>query len=301
MENTEIQIYRKISEASDPITQIEKMGVFLARSGAFGCSRDPQGQLLALICVSENKPPTQIMREWHVMEDGKMMPKTRHVHAQFMKAGGQIDWQLTGHEVEDPAKKVAKATFTFGGKSMTFSYSIADAKRGLLYSLKPGSAWQKNPESMLKARLITLGVDYFCPWLVQGDSADEDTGGATSQAPQIKIEVERKSETKVETKPEPAKVEPEIVEAQVVQETKPEPKAEPKAVEVPAGNTIPDELLAQVESAIGVDHASAALAWLRREGKIKPDQNLANISEPLARNIIKNTAKFIETINKVKV
>lgn len=295
----EIDLYKNLQ---NPIPAIKEMGEWFAKCGMFKCSRAEQGQMLALICVAEKKSPTQIMREYHVMDDGTLAPRARNVHAKFLEAGGDIEWDLTGDEQLEFEKIVAKATFKFREKKpRTLSFSIADARRMQLPVDKASSGWRKTPARMCRARLITMAVDLFCPSIAMGADEVDDINSAVGPAPSIDLKnvtVTSGTETVV-SKPSASpkqQTEAKVVEVEVVKDAPKEAAPAAATVEVPPSTgSLSRELLDGVEKVIGT-HGVAALAYLRRNGHLKDGQGLDCLTEKMATRITKFPDKFVAAI-----
>lgn len=302
----EIDLYSKLQ---NPIEAIDKMGEFFTRCGMFKCSRPEQGKMLALICMVEKKSPTQIMREYHVMDDGTLAPRARQVHAQFLAAGGDIDWELTGDEQTDFEKVVAKATFRFKDKKpRTLSFGIADARRMQLSVDKASSGWRKTPARMCRARLITMAVDLFCPSIAMGaDDVDDlpmgnaptatiDLAQATPKGTVVADVKTPAREVTVEVVAEAVPTAPPAAPAPTPAPAPVAPVTAPAAAPAQKAGELPAELLTQLENAIGVKDAVAALKWLRKNHHIGENEGLANVTEPMARKIIAKPDKFKDAL-----
>lgn len=165
----EIQLYTKLN---DPISAIEKLGLMFAKSGMFGCERTEQGQVLAMICLAEMKSPTAIVRDYHII-DGKLSKKSLAALADFRSAGGKHKWIQTGDEAANDADKEAIGEFEFQGNKLTVKFSMADAKKAMLF--RPRSAWEKQPANMLRARVISNAVAMLAPEIYAGDAGEDES------------------------------------------------------------------------------------------------------------------------------
>ena len=165
----EIQLYTKLN---DPITAIEKLGLMFAKSGMFGCERTEQGQVLAMICLAEMKSPTAIVRDYHII-DGKLSKKSLAALADFRGAGGKHKWIQTGDEAAKDDDKEAIGEFEFQGNKLTVKFSMADAKKAMLF--RPRSAWEKQPANMLRARVISNAVAMLAPEIYAGDAGEDES------------------------------------------------------------------------------------------------------------------------------
>lgn len=285
----EIELYNKLN---DPLEAIEKIGGFFAKSGMFGCQRTEQGAVLAMACMAERKSPIEITRTYH-MVDGKLSKKALAIAAEFRGKGGKIEWLNTGKD-----GKKAEARFTFEGQTLVESFTIEEAqKQGLIRS---GSAWEKTPANMLRARVLSNAIAMLAPEIVAGVSGNpEDGDDVTADSEPAKtllkkdpeprqepkpVKQESKPDPKPEPKPEP-KQEPEIQEAELVLVKKAESGEEGK-LSVATVQTL--------EHVIGEANAGQALAWLKAKGHIKT--SLFDVPLPLAQKIIDGPEKFLKAI-----
>jgi hypothetical protein len=156
-----------VARSPDPITALDKLGFWLAKSGMFGCDRLEAGHVIALTCISEGLSPAEFFRTYHVL-GGKVVKRAEAVLADFRRRGGAFRW------VEDGTDgKTASAVFTFGGQEKTARYTLEDAtKAGLV---KAGSGWLTRPANMLRARVSTNGVRMLCPEVFGGEYDEETT------------------------------------------------------------------------------------------------------------------------------
>ncbi len=311
----EIQLYRSLSSHIDPIVQIERMGKMFAKSGMFGCERPEQGEVLAMICVAENKSPVEITRTYHIVE-GKLSKKALAQLAEFRAKGGKHRWLRSGDEpAANEADRKAEGEFTFEGVTVKYGYSLADAKTECV--LRPNSRWTKRPGNMLRARCITNALGMLCPEIVAGE--DNDGGAAMDIAPAPSLDL------KV-AKPEAVTVEAEIVHPKAGDPGfKPAivPKSEDKddvkelakvglapvqpaekPVSTPAKFTaaadasgLTNEALAALTTAVGDTKLKAVVAWLLAATWVKPttsgEGDLSTLSVARAQKIIDNPAGFL--------
>jgi len=304
-----IQLY---SEAKDPFEQIQKTGEWFVKSGLFsGCDRLEQGTVLAMVCWTENKAPREVIDNYHII-DGKLSRKSASASALFQKAGGTIKWIKHGKEPDQNDKdRYVIAEFEYKGEKTTVEWSMEDARRAEL--VRKGSAWEKMPWKMLRARAISEGVGMLAPEVYCGDIDDGDPAPPAQR--EIKLssapEHEPTQKVTVETEAPPAaKEKPSVVDAEVVNETpapvnknpepvnkvqkgttKPTPEPEPNPPDN-MGDLKPD-LIDQVEKAIGAD-AQVCVDELRRLGWIQPGQNISHLREDQARKLIRQIASFKE-------
>lgn len=169
--SNEIQIYQKFT---DPLVAIERLGAMFAKSGMVNAEKTEQGQVLAWACLSEQKSPFEIMRTFHIV-GGRLTKKGMAIYADFLTAGGKLKWLKTGEEsVANNDERCASAEITYGGQTITFSYSIADCKREGLWDRK-GSRYQTSPGEMLRSKVQTKGIPILAPGLVAGGDDGEES------------------------------------------------------------------------------------------------------------------------------
>ena len=170
-ETNDITVYEKIN---NPIEATQKLGVMFARSGLFGCTKEEQGQILALACISERKSPFELMRTYHLF-NGKLEMKSSAMLARFKDMGGKCIWKS---DLMDREK--AQAEFSFEeNEGIIATYTIEDARaEGLAGAGKDN--WEKSTPDMLRARLIAKTIRMIAPQVNSGiyDAAEMTDGGS---------------------------------------------------------------------------------------------------------------------------
>lgn len=159
-------------KSGDPMEFLSKMGESIAKSGMLGLRKIEQGSTLLMICMTEGKTPLQVISEFHVMDDGKLARKADWVISRFREMGGSF-------VIVDDGEDGQKATyeFTFKGNTRRVSYTMDEAKAEKI--VKKDSRWEKNPASMLRARVITKGVRMVAPEVMAGFYTEEELDGQT--------------------------------------------------------------------------------------------------------------------------
>ncbi len=156
---------------------IDRVGEWIAKSGIFNCDRAEQGKVIALICFSENRSFSEILRT-HELVDGKWRKKAMAALAEFRAKGGKHEWVKTGDEFPTKTEPLQEGILKLtppDGKEVLYRYSMEDAqKEGLL---RPGSRWTKRPGNMLRARCISNGIGMVMPEIYAGD----DNGDAEAE------------------------------------------------------------------------------------------------------------------------
>ena len=191
---SQILAYDKINDAAG----LEMFGNAICRSGMFGCESKEAGIVFALQCVAENKPPLEMAKNYYLVK-GKLTKRADAMLADFRRAGGKVVWADLKNE------SVQSAVFEFEGQKFNASFSMADAKRAGL--VRTGSAWDKTPAAMLRARCVSETLRAIAPEIVQGVYVPEEIDLVTTNT------------LKPANKPaaEPVAVEAEVVEAKAMQ------------------------------------------------------------------------------------
>lgn len=158
---SQITAYDKINDAEG----IELIGNAICRSGMFGCESKEAGIVFALQCFAENKPPLEMAKNYHLVK-GKLTKRADAMLADFRRAGGKVTWEDLKNE------KVQAAIFDFEGNKINGSFSMEDAQRAGL--IRKGSAWDKTPAAMLRARCISETLRAIAPEIVQGVYVPEE-------------------------------------------------------------------------------------------------------------------------------
>ncbi|MCP4638870.1 MAG: hypothetical protein GY851_00480 [bacterium] len=265
-----VTLYQNIS---DPIEAIDKMGEWIAKSGMFGCDKVEQGRVIALACLSEQKSPLEIIGTYHII-GGRLHKRADAMLADYRAAGGKVIWLNVGDDGEK-----AEAKFECDGNALTLQYTIEDAKRAGL--VKPKSNWQKDPGSMLRARLVTKACRMLMPHVAIGgdtngseDTAEPATAQATGELLQKKVD---------ELHPKDQAV---VVEAQKVFE------GEVIDVEDADGNSAMTDAVGEL---IGKIHDEAQ-DFLRAKGWINDDQGYIDLSLKHKTEIVDRGAKFVKAV-----
>jgi hypothetical protein len=316
----EVAVYQKMA---DPLAAAQQMGEWIAKSGMFGCTRTEQGQVLALACLTENKTPFQILRTYHLMDDGKLAKKALAILAEFRAKGGKHKWIKSGDDGVE-----AELWLSFEGQTTTTKFSLEDAKRQGLIHQDPAkfarSNWSKTPGNMMRARCISNGVAMLAPEILAGGDDMDESSYAPVAAPSLfpvatagtEAAAAGAKEWSSVLKPEPAgkvvdaEVVPEgeedfhpVPEAQrkVKDEPKPEPKPKPapppKPETPPPAATLPVKRVQELQEAIGESNAEAALTWLVGKKWIPEGGNLSHLSENRAARIIAKPDEFVGFVN----
>ncbi len=279
----EITIYEKIA---DPIDAAIRMGKIFSASGMFGCQKEEQGQVLAMICLAERKSPVDITRDYDIVE-GKLRKKALAALANFRTAGGKHVWLASGDEPAstEEARFASLKLTDRDSVSVTYTYSMADARQEGL--IKDKSRWTKRPGNMLRARCISNGLGMIAPEIFAG--YDEPQGGSEPAT------VTASDPPKLFTE-KPTKTEPPIQDAEIVDE-----KEEAKAGLAPetkpeAATAQPPTDFMELESVLA-KQADKVNAWLLKNNWIKPGQTFKNLQPRQIKKILERPDAFMRALD----
>ncbi len=296
-----------LDRISDPVTAVEKMGDWFARSGMFGCEKPEQGMILALAAICERKSPLEIADTYHLV-GGQLTMKSRAQLAKYRQRGGKVKWIKSNDNVCD-------ADWTFEGETTRVGFTRKEAESmGLI---RKGSGWEKAPAEMLRARCTTRAITMLCPEiLVGGGIEDEAPAPAPAQNP-IPRSAEnttaalpedpkpKKRAKKVEKDPEPAPETPEPAKSDNTPSVD-ENAADVKADQMEKAATAIEE---GVERLISVEEIKAIMdlcadceveadAWLLGKEWIKKSGELKTMTAANAKRILNSPEKFVRAVKK---
>lgn len=155
--------------SAEALACVQAYGRIIARSGLFGTRVEEQGQTIVLMSMSDGVPITRYREKFHVM-GAQLALRAEWMLAEFRRLGGKYRWIDQG---DDGQQAVIEATFA--GESATVKFSIEDAKKMNL--VKKDSGWEKNPGSMLRARVQSKMVRMLAPEVVAGYYTEEELQG----------------------------------------------------------------------------------------------------------------------------
>lgn len=179
------------SRMNDPLAAVKQLGEMIATSGLFGCTKIEQGQVLALQCLAERKPPLELAKTYHLIE-GKLSMRSDAMLAKFQMSGGRVEWQTR-------TDKEVAAVFSHNGNKLPFTVRLEDFVANGVATTRDGKLkdnWRKFPRQMLTARVISEAVRLLAPEIVFGVYTPEEVQDFSS-APEVKT-----------VKPEVVKAEP---------------------------------------------------------------------------------------------
>jgi hypothetical protein len=170
--STSLAFYDRFQNPMEAVTQF---GTMLASSGMFGKLTAPQGNVLAWHLFTKRKDPFEFLREYHILETGKITKRADAMAAEFKERGGKI---VLISDLMDA--KEAKAKFIKDGQEYTWSFKIEDARgwsTGSNGFLKTN--WANSTPDMLRARLFSKAIRILDPAINTGLYTPEElTDGA---------------------------------------------------------------------------------------------------------------------------
>ncbi len=147
-----------------PMSDIEKMGTAIAKSGLFGMKTPEQAIALMLIAQAEGMHPAIAARDYHVIQ-GRPALKADAMLARFQAAGGKVEF-LKYEDTE------VKAVFSHPqGGSITLSWTLEQAKR---IGLANKDNWKNYSRAMLRARVVSEGIRTVYPGCIVGVYTPEE-------------------------------------------------------------------------------------------------------------------------------
>jgi hypothetical protein len=267
----EVTVFDKIE---NPLEAIEVLGKKFAASGMFGIDDPKQGEMMALSCLVEKKDPFEIDAIYDFI-GGKRRKKSEAMLASFYELGGTVKWHNTGKD-----GKEASATFSWRGDDQTESYTIEMAKTAGL--VKPGSGWVKRPANMLRARLISNTLRFFCPQATNGAYTPEEGEDIAEEKREEKAAKRRASGAKPLLK----KLDP---------SQKIEPFPDP--VEKEADATVIDPRIDELSKVFeGIE--GDVTNFMVDRGWIKDGQRWSDLNEKRLSQVYSNQAKFVSAVGK---
>jgi hypothetical protein len=117
----------------------------------------------------------EFQRTFHLIE-GKPSMKSDSMLAKFHQIGGKHRWINDGEDGQ-----VATLQLKIDDEEQTCTYSIEQAKQAGL--VKPKSNWEKDPGSMLRARVVSRGIRMLRPGIIAGSYTPEEIEDFDNVAP----------------------------------------------------------------------------------------------------------------------
>jgi hypothetical protein len=257
-----VHTYDKVA---DPMAAATQLGEWICRSGMFGADRPEQGNLLALQCIVERKPPLELAKHYHVIQ-GRLSLRADAMLALYRERGGKVVWKQFD-------ANGAKAQWIYDGNDIELAYTADDAKAAGFLPARGGSGWAKFPAEMMRARLISKAVRMLCPEVVTGTYTPEEIADFAQPSP---VQV-------LATQPQAKAVDVEVVPTAV---TADEPKLTLQAQVV--------ELLAKADLLAAGREFLIAKSWITAAETIK------DLSESRAAKILAKPEAFTMAVSAHK-
>ena len=112
-----IAVYKNVSE---PLVFIREMGSAFTKSQMFGCNSEPQGQVLAMACITSGTDPLSLIRKYHLVS-GNVSMRAEAMLAGFNERGGI-------HKILSRTSEFASVELTYQDQSNVFSLTFEEAK-----------------------------------------------------------------------------------------------------------------------------------------------------------------------------
>lgn len=146
------------------LAEMERMACAMAKSKLFGMKTPEEVLSLMLIAQAEGLHPAIAARDYDIIQ-GRPAKKSQAMFRSFLEAGGKVEW----HAVTD---QKCDATFSHPqGGSARIDWTIERAKTA---GLTGKDNWRKFPRQMLRARVISEGVQTVFPGAASGMYVPEE-------------------------------------------------------------------------------------------------------------------------------
>ena len=148
-----------------PVSDMGVMAESIVASGFYGFKTKEQVMAVMLVAQAENKHPATVVQEYDIIQ-GRPALKSQAILARFQLAGGKVQWN-------ENTRTKCSGTFTHeAGGTITVEWTIDMAKQAGLF--RAGSGWEKYPEDMLRARVISRAVRSIYPACILGQYSVEE-------------------------------------------------------------------------------------------------------------------------------
>lgn len=196
-----LAFYRKIA---DPMDAVNKLGKVFSTSGMFGCANDDQGRVLAMICLTEGKTPSQILKRHHII-GGKLSDKADAMLAAFRMSGGR-------HFIKQYTPEVVEIEFSTPDQKFTAKFTLAEAlEEDYIYTKEAvsGKVAKRNADGtlnrwafkdnwstprrraqMMWARVISDTVRHLMPEVNFGEYTPDELGGTEDFSEDVYVDAE---------------------------------------------------------------------------------------------------------------
>jgi AraC-like DNA-binding protein len=151
------------------MAELIQVGELFARSGMFGACNPSAGFIIALTCYQEGLSAMEFVRTYHLI-DGRPTKRSDALLAEFRKRGGR-------YKIIENSVNRASIEATFEGQTHTFSYTMEDGRRtrdALQRNDSLKENWQKRPDDMMWARVVSKMCRRLCPEINSGVYTPEE-------------------------------------------------------------------------------------------------------------------------------
>jgi hypothetical protein len=164
------------------MAEVIQVGDLFARSGMFGACNPAAGFIIALTCYQESISAMEFARTYHII-DGKPTKRPDAMLAEFRKMGGR-------HKIIENSVNRAAIEVTFEGQTYTFAYTMEDGRRtrdALLKNDALKDNWQKRPDDMMWARVVSKMCRRLCPEINSGIYTPEEAQDFDTPAARVEL------------------------------------------------------------------------------------------------------------------
>lgn len=158
------------------VSDLEMMAANVAKSKLFGMD---QAQAFTLMCVAQAKGlhPIEAMQRYDIVL-GKPAMKAMAMLADFQAIGGNVAWVTKSDDRQRCEAIFTHPRFCPGGQRVTFT--VQDAQTA---GLANKDNWKHYPASMMRARVISIGIGMLCPGIRLGFYTPEEVGDFVNPIP----------------------------------------------------------------------------------------------------------------------
>lgn len=181
MASKELEVYDKFGDAG---AAIKHLGNSIAMSKMFGCENVAQGEVLAMECLAQRKPPLSLVRKYHIIFN-RLSQKADDMHSEFLLAGGKSEIvdrsparcavKLTlGNQVREFSltwEEALAEPFVYEGKESAILELLAAGKKP---TLKAKYSTPRSRMQMLWARVISDAIRAMAPHVNAGCYTPEE-------------------------------------------------------------------------------------------------------------------------------
>src|SRR5262245_10531422 len=118
---TSLETY--INASPVPTQAIESVGRWIAKSGMFGCTREEQGMIIAIVCIEKRIGIVEFSQTYDIMHNGKLRKKALAAQVEFEDLGGKVVWIDCGE-----SRQKAEVELSYQGQTRRFIFTIEDAR-----------------------------------------------------------------------------------------------------------------------------------------------------------------------------